>query len=89
MPASSAARCGDTAGPKRYGETASAVCGEPAERRSSSWSGERRLQLGQPGDRRLEGRHALAACRERRRDRAGHDGLADLGVGPGDEDAAH
>ena len=56
---------------------------------SSSWScGHSPGRLVEPGDRRLERGHALAAGGQRRADRGGQHGLADAGVGAGDEEAA-
>ena len=86
--ASSAAQCGDTAGPKVYGATSFGSC--PVAAASSSWSGGHSpAGLVQAGDHGLEGGHALAPGRQRGADRGGHHGLARVGVGAGDEDAAH
>ena len=69
--------------------TSDALCPALAAAASSSWS---RPQLAgllvEPGDHRLERGHAFPAGGQRRADARRHDGLADLGVRPGDEDAA-
>ena len=89
VPASSAARWGESGGPKRYGATSLGRLAAVRDR------GEQLVVVTplarvvvEARDRGLERRHPLAARGERGADRRREDGLADPGVGPGDEDAA-
>ena len=86
VPASSAARCGETGGPKRRRDRR----GRPAAAASSSWSGGHAGSGGSsvPVTTGLNAATRSPRAPQRRGDRRGDHGLADPGVGPGDEEAA-
>ena len=89
-PASAAARWGATAGAKQYGLVSSYGSStelSAASARASALRNPLPRRLGPARDR-LEADHSMAPAGKDPHQRAGDQGLADAGVGAGDEDAA-
>ncbi len=87
-PASAAARCGETAGPKRSGATSSgSIPAASAKQLVVGWPVAGRL--GKSGDNGLVSTHLLAGVSHRRKQRGAHDRLADAGAGAGYEQPTH
>ena len=86
-PASSAARCGETAGPKRSGATAAGVDARAPPRAARGRRGLPGSGSSRPVTTGLNAATRTPRAAQRGGQRRGDDGLADVGVGAGDEAA--